>query len=134
MVSWLRREDLYLLLFSFGLMYECHNGAIPLIGNISLRHLLNEETLFMSWRRSAIKVVNDWALRVLRIESYAFLVDYFTYYIEGGNTKSGHTIMIHVETLIATSLSSNNSTHGTKLYCCKNTSNPKWGILIVKKR
>ena len=31
-------------------------------GNVTLRHLLNEETLFMSWRRSAIKEVNDWAL------------------------------------------------------------------------
>ena len=30
-------------------------------GNIPLRHLLNAETLFMSWRRSAIKDVNDWA-------------------------------------------------------------------------
>ena len=28
-VSYLRREDLYLLLFSFGLMYQCLNGAIP---------------------------------------------------------------------------------------------------------
>ena len=29
LVSYLRREDLYLLLFAFGLMYQCHNGAIP---------------------------------------------------------------------------------------------------------
>ena len=27
---------------------------------IPLRHLLYEETLFLSWRRSAIKEVNDW--------------------------------------------------------------------------
>ena len=27
---WLRGEDLYLLLFSFGLMYQCLNRAIPL--------------------------------------------------------------------------------------------------------
>ena len=29
LVSWHRREDLYLLLFSFGLMYQCLYGAIP---------------------------------------------------------------------------------------------------------
>ena len=34
-------------------------------GNVPLRHLLNEETLFMSWRGSAIKEVNDWNLNVL---------------------------------------------------------------------
>ena len=28
--------------------------------NVPSRHLLNEETLFMSWWRSAIKEVNDW--------------------------------------------------------------------------
>ena len=31
-------------------------------GNVPLRHLLYEETLFTSWRRSAIKEVNDWDL------------------------------------------------------------------------
>ena len=31
-------------------------------GNDPLSRLLNEDTLFMSWRRSAIKQVNDWAL------------------------------------------------------------------------
>ena len=30
-------------------------------GNVPLRHPLNEETLLMSGRRSAIKEVNDWA-------------------------------------------------------------------------
>ena len=30
-------------------------------GNVPLRHLLYEETLLMSWRRSAIKEVNDCA-------------------------------------------------------------------------
>ena len=30
LVSLLRREDLYLLLFAFGLMYQCNNGVIPL--------------------------------------------------------------------------------------------------------
>ena len=29
LVNLLRREDLYLLLFSFGLMYQCFNGTIP---------------------------------------------------------------------------------------------------------
>ena len=29
-------------------------------GNAPLWHLLNEETLFISWRRSDIKDVNDW--------------------------------------------------------------------------
>ena len=28
LVNYLRREDLYLLLFSFGLIYQCFNGAI----------------------------------------------------------------------------------------------------------
>ena len=31
-------------------------------GNFQLRHLLNEDTLFMSLQRSAIKDVNDWDL------------------------------------------------------------------------
>ena len=31
-------------------------------GNIPLRHLLIKETLFMSWWRSAMKEVNDWAM------------------------------------------------------------------------
>ena len=30
-------------------------------GNVPLRHLLNEETLFMSRLKFAIKEVNDWA-------------------------------------------------------------------------
>ena len=29
LVNRLNREDLYLLLFSFGLLKQCHNGAIP---------------------------------------------------------------------------------------------------------
>ena len=33
-------------------------------GNVSLGHLLNEETLFISRRRSIIKEVNDWALNL----------------------------------------------------------------------
>ena len=37
----LRREDLYLLLFSFGLMYQCLNRAIPL-RKCSIKALLNE--------------------------------------------------------------------------------------------
>ena len=31
-------------------------------GNVQLRHLLNEKTLFMSWPRSVNKEVNDWNL------------------------------------------------------------------------
>ena len=31
-------------------------------GNVPLRHLLNEETSFMSWQRSAIKELNDLVL------------------------------------------------------------------------
>ena len=35
-------------------------------GNVTLRHLLNEKTLFMASRRSAIKEVNDdWAFEDL---------------------------------------------------------------------
>ena len=30
---------------------------------LASRHLLNEETLFISWFRSVIKEVNDWALK-----------------------------------------------------------------------
>ena len=37
----------------------CLNGAIP--SNVPLRHLLNDETLFASWWRSAIEEVNNWA-------------------------------------------------------------------------
>ena len=31
-------------------------------GNVPLRHLLNEDTLFISWQRSAFNDVNDWTL------------------------------------------------------------------------
>ena len=50
-------------------MYQCLNGAIPSQGNVPLRHLLYKETLFMSWQRSAIKEVNDWALYVFTVIS-----------------------------------------------------------------
>ena len=33
--------------------------------NVPLRRLLNEEILFVSWRRSSIKELNDWALRCM---------------------------------------------------------------------
>ena len=33
-------------------------------GNVPLRHLLNAETLFMSWQRITIQEENDWALYV----------------------------------------------------------------------
>ena len=36
-------------------------------GNVPLRHLLNEETLYMYWQRSAIIEVNDWALKNLAL-------------------------------------------------------------------
>ena len=58
----LRREDLYLLPFSFGLMYQCLNGAIPSRKCSIKADLLNAKPQFMSLRRSAIKEVNDWAL------------------------------------------------------------------------
>ena len=39
-------------------------------------HLLNEETMFMSWRRFAIKEINDWAQNdqkyILQIKLCAF--------------------------------------------------------------
>ena len=37
-------------------------------------HLLNEETLFISWHRSDIKEVNDWALNNFKIRDF-FLQD-----------------------------------------------------------
>ena len=43
---------LCMLHFSFGLIQQLLQGNIP------LRHLLNEETLFIFWWRSAIKKVN----------------------------------------------------------------------------
>ena len=45
-------------------MDKCTNALTGqfLQGNVSLMHLTNEETQFMSWRRSAIKEVNDWSL------------------------------------------------------------------------
>ena len=52
---------LYLLLFSFVLMYQCLYGEISL-KNVAIRHLLNEEILFISrlsevcHQRSKIKV------------------------------------------------------------------------------
>ena len=38
--------------------------------NVSLRHLLNKETLFLSWRRSAIKEVNDWSHSDMNLKLY----------------------------------------------------------------
>ena len=40
--------------------------------NVPLKHLLNEETLFMSWQRSAIKEVNDWALSLRQTKEWMF--------------------------------------------------------------
>ena len=50
-------RNLYLLLFSFELMYQCLNAF--LLGNIPLGYMLYEESIFMFWQRSAIKEVND---------------------------------------------------------------------------
>ena len=63
LVSWLRREDLYFLLFSIGLMYQVLTEQF-LQRNVPLGHLLNEDILFimfMSWQWSVIKEVNDLA-------------------------------------------------------------------------
>ena len=39
-------------------------------GNVPVRHLLNEETLFTSWWRFSIKEVNDWALLAFSFHNY----------------------------------------------------------------
>ena len=69
---------MYLLLFLFGLMSQYLTEQF-LQGNVPLIFLLNEETLFMYWRRSAIKEVNNWALNfiyyysLLTIKEFSFL-------------------------------------------------------------
>ena len=35
-----------------------------LLENVPLRYLLNEKKLFLSWHRSAIEELDDWALPV----------------------------------------------------------------------
>ena len=52
-------------LFSFGcgLMYQCRLTEKQFLhGNISLKCLQNEDTLFIYWQRSVINKVNDWNL------------------------------------------------------------------------
>ena len=53
LISYLRREDLYLLLFSFGLN---HNSFKEMF------HAKWKKNLYMSWWISALKEVNDGAL------------------------------------------------------------------------
>ena len=51
-------------------------------GNVPLRHLLNEETLFMSWRRSVIKEVNDFALRTkISWDTRLMNIQYISYHL-----------------------------------------------------
>ena len=38
-------------------------NVVPMCLNIPLRNLINEETWFISWRRTAINEVNDWDLK-----------------------------------------------------------------------
>ena len=57
-------------------------------GMAPLRHLLNEETLFMSWRRYGTKEVNDWNLRSL---AYDFQhVDANNCWNSSGNVSWNH--------------------------------------------
>ena len=58
--------------------YSSHLGSCTnvlteqfLQGHVSLRHLLNEETLFISLQRYAIKEVNDRALRFVNLMGFA---------------------------------------------------------------
>ena len=69
--NWVANSNLYMLLSSFELMYHCTNTLTEQFfeGNVLLRHLLNEGTLFMSWQRSAIRKVNDWAQGVQKLQN-----------------------------------------------------------------
>ena len=44
-------------------------------GNVPLRRLPNDKTLFMSWRRSAIKEVNDWAQNIILENASLFFLN-----------------------------------------------------------
>ena len=64
-------------------------------GNVPLRHLLNEDTLFMSWWRSAIKEVND---KALKLQFYNFSYFYATihFYRCGKSFCSAQKLKNHV--------------------------------------
>ena len=65
LINQLRRDDFYLLLFSFGLMHQFLIGTIPSRKcSPQAAAVLDEEILLMSWRRSTITEVNDLALDI----------------------------------------------------------------------
>ena len=82
---------LYLLLFSFVLMYQCLYWEISL-KNVPIRHLLNEESLFISRLRFAIKevklrynvspygnLIEAWNYTLLHFQLYIPQIFYYIY-------------------------------------------------------
>ena len=86
MISYVTQEKIF--------EYWCLNRNIPWRTFFhSLWHLWYEETLFMSWQISAIKKVNDWALKE---ENYDyFLKNWFAHvrYIGRERKKIGENIL-----------------------------------------
>ena len=56
-----KRRFLFVILFSFGLMYQCLDGAIPSNKCFNSRSFLSDESPFISCQISAI---NDWIFQI----------------------------------------------------------------------
>ena len=58
-ISW---HLIYLLLLSYGFIYQYVNGAIHFGKYFIKAPAKNKATMFMSWWGSAVKAVNNWGL------------------------------------------------------------------------